>query len=62
MVNVTVFGFLPVVPMIFGSALLMFLVSLMTKPPSKETIAKYFPARGVEGAIQTPEPVEAARV
>lgn len=41
--SVTVFGFLPVVPMVIGSAILMFLVSLLTRPPSKETIEKYFP-------------------
>lgn len=39
---VTVYGFLPVVPMLFGSAILMILVSLLTPPPSKETIDKYF--------------------
>lgn len=41
-VNVTVYGFLPVFPMVIGSALLMFLVSLLTPPPSKATIDKYF--------------------
>ena len=41
-VNVTIFGFLPVVPMVLGSAFWMILVSLMTKPPSKETIDRYF--------------------
>jgi solute:Na+ symporter, SSS family len=40
--NVTVYGFLPVVPMVFGSALLMILVSLMTTPPAPATIEKYF--------------------
>jgi Na+/proline symporter len=42
-VNVTVFGFLPVVPMVLGSAVCMIVVSLLTAPPSAETIAKYFP-------------------
>jgi hypothetical protein len=42
-VNVTVFGFLPVVPMVLGSAVCMIVVSLLTSPPSAETIAKYFP-------------------
>lgn len=42
--SVTVFGFLPVVPMVLGSALLMILFSLLTKPPTKETIERYFPA------------------
>ena len=37
-----VFGFMPVVPMVLMSALLMFVVSLATKKPSKATIAKYF--------------------
>jgi len=41
-VNVTVYGFLPVFPMVVGSALLMLLVSLITPPPSKATIDKYF--------------------
>jgi SSS family solute:Na+ symporter len=40
--NVTVYGFLPVVPMVFGSAVLMVLVSLMTRPPGRATIEKYF--------------------
>lgn len=40
--NVTVFGFLPVVPMVLGSAALMILTSLATKPPSQATIDKYF--------------------
>jgi hypothetical protein len=34
-----------VVPMVIGSALLMLIVSLLTAPPSKETIDKYFPPR-----------------
>jgi SSS family solute:Na+ symporter len=42
--NVTVYGFLPVVPMVLGSAILMVLVSLMTRPPSQATIEKYFPS------------------
>jgi hypothetical protein len=42
---VTVNGFLPVFPMVVGSALLMLFVSLGTKPPSKETIEKYFPGK-----------------
>lgn len=37
-----VFGFLPVVPMVLISALLMFLVSLITKKPGAATVAKYF--------------------
>jgi solute:Na+ symporter, SSS family len=38
-----VFGFLPVVPMVLGSALLMWIVSAVTSKPSAATIAKYFP-------------------
>ncbi len=41
-VNVTVYGFLPVVPMVLGSAVCMIVVSLLTAPPSAATIAKYF--------------------
>ena len=40
--NVTIYGFLPVVPMVFGSALLMVIVSLLTRAPSPATIEKYF--------------------
>ncbi len=38
-----VFGFLPVVPMVLISALLMLVVSALTPKPSAETIARYFP-------------------
>ncbi|HYG10371.1 MAG TPA: hypothetical protein VD835_10510, partial [Pyrinomonadaceae bacterium] len=38
----TVFGFMPVVPMVIGSALLMFVVSLVTRKPQAATIEKYF--------------------
>ena len=41
--GVTIYGYLPVVPMVFGSAFLMWIFSLMTKPPEKATIEKYFP-------------------
>ena len=37
-----VFGFMPVVPMVIGSALLMFVVSLLTRKPQAATIEKYF--------------------
>ncbi len=40
-----VFGFMPVVPMVLGSALLMFVVSLITRKPTKTTLAKYFGAQ-----------------
>ena len=41
--NVTVYGFLPVVPMVLGSAFCMILGSLCSTPPSPATIEKYFP-------------------
>ena len=34
-------GFLPVFPMVVGSAILMIVVSLVTRPPSEATIKKY---------------------
>jgi solute:Na+ symporter, SSS family len=37
-----IFGFMPVVPMVIISALLMWVVSLATSKPSQSTIAKYF--------------------
>jgi SSS family solute:Na+ symporter len=37
-----VFGFMPVVPMVIVSSLLMILVSLLTSKPRAETIKKYF--------------------
>lgn len=37
-----VFGFMPVVPMVLVSALLMWVVSLVTKKPSGSTVARYF--------------------
>jgi SSS family solute:Na+ symporter len=37
-----VFGFMPVVPMVIVSALLMYVVSLLTRKPADATIAKYF--------------------
>ena len=41
--GVTVFGFLPVVPMVLVSALLMWGVSSLTPPPSAATVERYFP-------------------
>jgi solute:Na+ symporter, SSS family len=38
------FGFMPVVPMVIVSALLMVVVSALTPRPSAATIARYFPA------------------
>jgi solute:Na+ symporter, SSS family len=37
-----VLGFMPVVPMVIVSALLMLIVSLVTSKPGQQTIAKYF--------------------
>jgi solute:Na+ symporter, SSS family len=50
--NVTVYGFLPVVPMVLGSALCMIVFSLLTPPPAQTTIDRYFPPRA------TPEPTQ----
>jgi hypothetical protein len=41
------FGYLPVMFMVLGSAFWMWLVSLLTPPPSRATLEKYFPARPV---------------
>ncbi len=41
----TVYGFMPVVPMVLGSCVLMVIVSLLTPAPSGTTIDRYFPAR-----------------
>jgi SSS family solute:Na+ symporter len=38
-----VFGFMPVVPMVIVSALLMVVVSVLTSKPKQATLAKYFP-------------------
>jgi hypothetical protein len=38
-----VFGLLPVVPMVVGSAALMFAASLATRPPGAVTLRRYFP-------------------
>src|SRR6266481_2676519 len=50
-------GFMTVVPMVFGSALLMLVFSLITRPPGQATIEKYFPARvtvlGAPGSAST---------
>ena len=40
-----VLGFMPVVPMVIGSVLLMVLVSLATRKPASSTLAKYFGGR-----------------
>ena len=38
----SVYGFMPVVPMVLVSALLMFVVSKLTAKPSAATVEKYF--------------------
>jgi SSS family solute:Na+ symporter len=43
-----IFGFMPVVPMTIVSAILMLVVSLLTKKPSDATVAKYFPRKSHE--------------
>ncbi|HYE15587.1 MAG TPA: sodium:solute symporter family protein [Pyrinomonadaceae bacterium] len=40
----SVFGFMPVVPMVLVSALLMFVVSSLTRKPGAATLERYFPA------------------
>ena len=40
-----VLGFLPVVPMVVASSLLMVVVSLLTPKPGAATLARYFPSR-----------------
>ena len=42
--NVLVYGYLPVMPMVLGSAFCMVAGSLLTKPPGRATMGKYFPA------------------
>jgi SSS family solute:Na+ symporter len=39
----SVLGFMPVVPMVLGSALLMFIVSKLTPKPGAATLRRYFP-------------------
>ena len=63
--NVTIYGFLPVMFMVLGSALLMIVVSLLTPPPSRATLDKYFPSGEGEigdgsGPALEREPVAAA--
>ena len=40
-----VFGFMPVVPMVVISALLMIVVSMITRKPGQSTVERYFPDR-----------------
>jgi SSS family solute:Na+ symporter len=43
--DVRFLGFMTVFPMVVGSALCMLLGSLLTRPPSKATVDRYFPAK-----------------
>ncbi len=47
-------GFMTVVPMVFGSALSMLSVSLLTRPPSRQTLEKYFPPKQAEAITAPP--------
>ena len=40
--NLSIAGFMPVVPMVLGSCVCVVIGSLLTKPPSRATIEKYF--------------------
>lgn len=55
--NVLVYGYLPVMPMVLGSAFVMILVSLVTKPPGRATLEKYFPNREGRQASALSAPV-----
>lgn len=57
--GVVIYGYLPVVPMVFGSAFLMWAVSLMTRAPDQATIEKYFPPSAVPAAVPPVTPVGA---
>jgi solute:Na+ symporter, SSS family len=48
--GVLVYGFLPVLPICVISALLMVLVSLVTPPPTRKTIDRYFPRAEASGS------------
>ncbi len=54
--NVTIFGFLPVVPMVFGSAACMVVASLLSRAPSRQTLERYFPTAPAPGPVPAPEP------
>ena len=44
--NVTIFGYMPVMFMCLGSAFWMALVSLLTPAPTRATLEKFFPPSG----------------
>jgi SSS family solute:Na+ symporter len=47
-----VLGFMPVVPMVVVSVLLLVAVSLVTKRPTETTLSKYFPASEERGVVR----------
>jgi Na+(H+)/acetate symporter ActP len=51
--------FLPVLPITVGSALLVWIVSLMTRPPSPATIERYFPSRASASTLDPSAPAGA---
>ena len=62
--DIRVMGFMTVVPMVFGSALFMLIGSVLTNPPSRATIERYFSSRGAAaaggGIPETPAPLPGA--
>lgn len=56
--KLSIFGFLPVVWMVVGSAVMMLVFSLATAPPSEATLRKYF-AGGSDDATTAPTPAMA---
>jgi SSS family solute:Na+ symporter len=50
-------GYMTVVPMVFGSAFCMILFSLLTRPPSRKTIDKYFSKTQAGAASPAPASV-----
>ena len=54
--NVTIYGYLPVMFLVLGSAAFMIVVSLLTAAPSRATIEKYFPSR----TAKAPPPSESS--
>jgi hypothetical protein len=58
--NVTMYGYLPVMPMCIGSAILMWLVSLITPKPTQATLDKYFPPKETKTADRAPSAVATA--
>ena len=52
-------GYMSVVPMVFGSALCMIIFSLLTPPPSRKTIDKYFSRTQSAPGLAAPAPAAA---